>query len=73
MLLLGLLEHVLRGQGRQLSSVAARSLPEPNLLKYVSPLGWYHIGLTGDYNWHSGAAERMNARPLNLYAARIPA
>ena len=48
-------------------------LPDPNLLRHVSPLGWYHIGLTGDYNWHSGAAERMNARPLNLYAARIPA
>lgn len=56
--------NYLRRQGR---------LPDPNLLRYVSPLGWYHIGLTGDYNWHSGAAERMNTRPLNLYTARIPA
>ena len=56
--------NYLRRQGR---------LPDLSLLRYVSPLGWYHIGLTGDYNWHSGAAERMNARPLNLYAARIPA
>ena len=56
--------NYLRRQGR---------LPDPNLLRYVSPLGWYHIGLTGDYNWHSGAAERMNVRPLNLYPARIRA
>ena len=56
--------HYLRRQGR---------LPDPSLLKYVSPLGWDHIGLTGDYNWHSATAERMNARPLNLYATRIPA
>ena len=56
--------NYLRRQGR---------LPDLDLLRYVSPLGWYHIGLTGDYNWHAGAAERMNARPLNLYATRIPA
>ena len=42
--------NYLRRQGR---------LP-PNLLRYVSPLGWHH-------------AERMNARPLNLYVARIRA
>ena len=56
--------NFLRRQGR---------LPDPNLLKHVSPLGLYPISLTGDYNWHSGAADRMNSRPLNLYAARIPA
>ena len=43
--------NYLRRQGR---------LPDPNLLRYVLPLGWHH-------------AERMNARPLNLYAARIRA
>ena len=48
-------------------------VPEAVKVRYVSPLGWYHIGLTGDYNWHSGAAERTNARPLNLYPARIRA
>ena len=36
--------NYLRRQGR---------LPDPNLLRYVSPLGWCHVGLTGDYNWHS--------------------
>jgi hypothetical protein len=23
------------------------------LLGYLAPLGWNHIGLTGDYNWHA--------------------
>ena len=32
-----------------------------------------HIVLTGDYDWNSGAAVRTNARPLNLYPARIRA
>ena len=50
-----------------------RRLPDPNLLRHVSPLGWEHIVLTGDYDWNSGAAVRTNARPLNLYPARIRA
>ncbi len=24
---------------------------DPVLLKYLSPLGWEHINLTGDYQW----------------------
>ena len=35
-----------------------RRLPDPTLLRHVSPLGWEHIVLTGDYDWNSGAAER---------------
>ena len=50
-----------------------RRLPAPNLLRHVSPLGWEHIVLTGDYDWNSGAAVWTNARPLNLYPARIRA
>lgn len=45
-------------------------LSEPGLLKHVSPLGWEHINLSGDFDWHSGAAERSNARPLHLSSAR---
>ena len=48
-------------------------LPDPSLLRHVSPLGWDHIVLTGDYDWNSGAAERTNVRPLNLYPAKIRA
>ena len=47
-------------------------LPDPSLLRHVSPLGWDHIILTGDYDWNSGAAERTNVRPLNLYPAIAP-
>ena len=45
-------------------------LPDPSLRKHVSPLGWEHINLTGDYVWDSGAAERSNERPLHTGAAR---
>jgi hypothetical protein len=47
----------------------AGQLANPSLLRHVSPLGWMHINLTGDFVWNSGAAERMNARPLHLNAA----
>jgi Tn3 transposase DDE domain len=26
---------------------------DPTLLQHVSPLGWDHINLTGDYTWHT--------------------
>ena len=45
-------------------------LRDPSLRKHVSPLGWEHINLTGDYVWDSGAAERSNERPLHTGAAR---
>ena len=50
-----------------------RRLANPNLLRHVSPLGSEYIVLTGDYDWNSGAAERTNARSLNLHSARIRA
>ena len=34
----------LRSQGRDV---------RPDLAKHVAPLGWEHIGLTGDYVWSS--------------------
>lgn len=45
-------------------------LSDSDLLKHVSPLGWEHINLTGDFDWHSGAADRSNARPLHLRSTR---
>ena len=48
----------------------AGQLVDPSLLRHVSPLGWMHINLTGDFVWNSGAAERMNARPLHLSTTR---
>jgi hypothetical protein len=26
---------------------------DPAFLQHVSPLGWEHINLTGDYTWHT--------------------
>ena len=45
-------------------------ISDPTLLRHTSPLGWEHIILTGDYDWHSGAAERKIARPLHLSTAK---
>lgn len=45
-------------------------IPDPGLLKHASPQGWENIILTGDYDWHSGAAERTNARPLHISSPR---
>ncbi len=48
-------------------------LPDPELRKHVSPPGWVHMILTGDYDRDTGAAERTNLRPLNLTPVRMAA
>ena len=40
------------------------------LVTVSSPLGWDHIILSGDFDWHSGAAERTIARSLHLRSVR---
>ncbi|MDG1372161.1 MAG: Tn3 family transposase [Paracoccaceae bacterium] len=45
-------------------------IPDPSLLRHASPLGWDNIILTGDFDWHSGAAERKIARPLHISSTR---
>jgi hypothetical protein len=36
------------------ASLLAKDHPlDPSLLRHVSPLGWEHVNLTGDYTWHS--------------------
>ncbi len=35
-------------------------------LPHTSPLGWDHVILSGDFDWHSGAAERKITRPLHI-------
>lgn len=37
---------------------------EPSLLKYLSPLGWEHINLTGDYQWKGKRPAQGKFRPL---------
>ncbi len=46
-------------------------LYDPDLLRHASPLGWNHIILSGDFDWHSGAAERKIARPPNIKPAGV--
>jgi hypothetical protein len=31
--------------------IASGAPPDPELLAHVSPLGWEHINLTGEYRW----------------------
>src|SRR5260221_7535929 len=52
---------------------AAASLAEqkaeiqPELLAHLSPLGWEHIGLTGDYTWHENKRVALGRfRPLRV-------
>jgi Tn3 transposase DDE domain len=41
---------------------------DENLLQHLSPLGWEHINLTGDYAWHrSRAIEMRKFRPLRPF------
>ena len=37
---------------------------DDTLLQYLSPLGWEHINLTGDYLWHSNKIGVGKFRPL---------
>jgi len=52
--------NALRGHGQMIDDA---------LLQYLSPLGWEHINLTGDYLWRSsakiGAGKFRPLRPLN--------
>jgi TnpA family transposase len=45
-------------------------LYDAKLLAHTSPLGWEHVILSGDFDWHSGPADRKIARPLNIRPAR---
>ena len=45
-------------------------MPDPGLLPFTSLLGWEHIILMGNFDWHSGAAERKIARRLYLSLSR---
>ena len=55
----------LRRQGRKV-------LPE--FAKHVAPLGWGHIGLTGDYVWHSVDQPADGSfRPLRRHESMLAA
>ena len=44
------------------------SLVDDNLLQYLSPLGWEHINLTGDYVWQQNKQpQKGKFRPLRPF------
>jgi TnpA family transposase len=53
---------------RAANACVATGIPSMTLLQYLSPLGWEHINLTGDYLWRSsakiGAGKFRPLRPL---------
>ncbi len=49
--------HALRGNGHAVDALA--------IAAYLSPLGWEHINLTGDYLWRSSA--KIGAGSLRRY------
>ncbi len=67
---------------RAIDDLKAQGLPvDDNLLEHLSPLGWEHINLTGDYVWRQNRrVESGKFRPLrpvrvsiaDLELARIP-
>ncbi len=40
---------------------------DDNLLQHLSPLGWEHINLTGDYVWQDRKVEKGRFRPLRPF------
>lgn len=60
------LEAAMRHLDRQ-----GRPVP-PDLLQHLSPLGWQHINLTGDYLWSGPGASDGALRPLRQ-TTRLPA
>ena len=48
---------------RQQLDRSGRSVP-PDLLPHLSPLGWQHINLTGDYLWSDPDTNEPGLRPL---------
>ncbi len=45
---------------------------DETLLAHVSPMGWAHIGLNGDYLWENASAPRPDRyRPLHDPSARL--
>ena len=43
---------------------------DPDLLRFLSPLGWKHINLTGDYTWPHANQIKSNPANTSHYDAR---
>jgi hypothetical protein len=51
---------------RAIDALRAHGIPvEDELLAHLSPIGWEHINLTGDYTWQAtGRVRKCKFRPL---------
>jgi hypothetical protein len=50
---------------RAVNALRERRAVNDALLGHIAPLGWNHIGLTGDYNWHANKrVAKGGFRPL---------
>jgi TnpA family transposase len=50
---------------RAVNALRERGAVNDALLGHIAPLGWNHIGLTGDYNWHANKrVAKGGFRPL---------
>ena len=50
---------------------ASGKLPDAGLLQFLSPLGWEHINLTGDYVWRQNRkVDEGKYRPLRDFKER---
>jgi hypothetical protein len=52
-----------KGEARNEQSSSA---VDAELLQYLSPLGWEHINLTGDYQWRDKMLAQNRFRPLRI-------
>jgi TnpA family transposase len=53
--------------GRVIDSLREKSTVQEDLLQHLSPLGWSHINLTGDYTWEESKRLREGEfRPLRI-------
>jgi TnpA family transposase len=48
-------------------------LVRPELIRHVAPLGWEHVGLTGDYVWDSSVTSPGDLRPLRRAISMLAA
>jgi hypothetical protein len=65
------LQRALHALGSHPNPDIARSANEPQLMAHLSPLGWEHINLTGDYSWITSKSPKPgHFRPLRLSAIR---
>ena len=56
--------------GRAVQHLRSTGVEVPNeLLAHVAPLGWEHVGLTGDYLWSEVDKLRERFRPLRIATA----